>query len=912
MNRPIFRLAVLLALAPAAASASGVAHRVADLRTQPNGTWYVTSTGFGRAGGKALLGFDLPGFGSEPWVSNGTVSGTRLLRNIAPGSDDAAPRLLGEVAGGRSLFAASSIEAGNELWVTDGTTAGTELLHEIVPGVDGARIWRLGPLGDEQLLAVVHQADSLEIWRSDGTPEGTTLVRKLQNPVGMFEPIGMPPDSAELDGRLYFTAGDAATGLELWVSDGTDGGTYRVADLVPGTESSWPNRFVGDGERIGFTANLGAPSWDSAAWILDGSSPQPRRIQLPVPVQNSYVAGHVPGGLIVLSRTGATDVRLWFSDGSPDGAVELRDVVDSGLDLIHFVQVGSRVLFPEATAATGTEPWVTDGTPAGTVMLRDVVAGSESSWPSRGVAGHDGTYFCAEAEQALWKTDGTPAGTALVANPAAGCEYLQGSSALAGVTVLDICRWYYVPPHDEEERCETYRTNGAAAGTYRLLAPVERSASLPQSLTARAGGLVFAARRDVAGPPWDGLYGFASDGSAAGTVELTLAGGVPVDISGAIEALPDGSILLSDFDGTFGRLSRVDGSEIVPLASWEQESVGWLRASGALAYFSTWEPSAGLELWASDGTALGTDLVRDAEPGAEGSFPEWLTDVGGTLVFAATTTALGTELWTSDGTFGGTVAHDLAPGPESAWDGLWWPRPFRPELARVAVSDLTGFWVVDLAADERTLLRPTPEDELGVSDATTVGTGDATRLLYWAWEEGEGCVLRSSDGTPDDVEILPDVAPTGNPEDPVAFCGEQVVSAGAVVYFTSCAAATGCELWSTDGTPGGSALLADLEPGPASSAPRGLTVVGDRLYFAACRQATGCEPWISDFTAAGTHPLADIAPGPASSDPVSFTRSDPYVYFAADDGTGSELWAVPIELFYDGFQTGDTSRWFVP
>src|SRR5690606_15404362 len=74
MKRPIFRLAVLLALAPAAASASGVAHRVADLRTQPNGTWYVTSTGFGRARGKALLGFDLPGFGSEPWVSNGTVS----------------------------------------------------------------------------------------------------------------------------------------------------------------------------------------------------------------------------------------------------------------------------------------------------------------------------------------------------------------------------------------------------------------------------------------------------------------------------------------------------------------------------------------------------------------------------------------------------------------------------------------------------------------------------------------------------------------------------------------------------------------------------------------------------------------------------------------------------------------------
>ncbi|GMU66675.1 MAG: hypothetical protein AMXMBFR36_29490 [Acidobacteriota bacterium] len=899
----------VLAFAPSVAPASGVARRVADLRTQPNATWYVTSWEFGRAGGKALVGFDLPGFGSEPWVSDGTTAGTRLLRNVAPGSDDAAPRFLGDVAGGRALFAASSIESGNELWATDGTTAGTVLLREFVPGVDGARIWSLGALGEEQLLAVVRQAPSLEIWRSDGTAPGTALVRKLQYPIGMVEPIGIPPDSTELDGRLYFAAGDAATGLELWVSDGTDGGTYRVADLVPGSESSWPNRFVGGGERVGFTANAGAPSFASSAWILDDASPQPSPIQLPIPIQHSYVVGHVPGGLIVLSRSSPTDLRLWFSDGSPGGAVELRDLVDFGIDPRQFVQVGDRIVFSESTPATGTEPWVTDGTPAGTVMLRDIVAGSEGSWPTRGIEGHDGIYFCAEAEQALWKTDGTAAGTVLVANPAAGCEYLQGSSVLPGFTVFDICRWYYVPPHDEEERCETYRTNGSAAGTFRLMAPVERSASQPASLTTRPGGLVFAAYPDVTAPPWDGLFGFASDGSAPGTVELTLANGDPVPITGAIEALPDDSILVGDYDGIYGRLSRVDGVELVPLASWTDGPVGWLRASGDLAYFSTWEPIAGQELWASDGTSLGTGLMRDVEPGVEGSFPEWLTDVGGMLVFAATTTALGTELWTSDGSMAGTLPHDLAPGPASAWDGLWWPRPFRPELGRIVVSDLAGFWVVDLVADERTLLRPTTEDELGVSDATTVGSGDATRLLYWAWEPGEGCVLRSSDGTPGDIEILPDVAPTGDPEDPVAFCGDQVISAGATVYFASCAVATGCELWSTDGTPGGSSLFADLEPGPASSAPRGLTVIGDRLYFAACRQATGCEPWISDFTAAGTHPLADIAPGPASSDPSSFTRSDPYVYFSADDGTGSELWVVPIEIFYDGFQTGDLSRW---
>jgi hypothetical protein len=43
-----------------------------------------------------------------------------------------------------------------------------------------------------------------------------------------------------------------------------------------------------------------------------------------------------------------------------------------------------------------------------------------------------------------------------------------------------------------------------------------------------------------------------------------------------------------------------------------------------------------------------------------------------------------------------------------------------------------------------------------------------------------------------------------------------------------------------------------------------------------------------------------------------FVRLGDEVFFPADDGTGTELWALPLEIFYDGFQTGDTSRWSVP
>ena len=66
-------------------------------------------------------------------------------------------------------------------------------------------------------------------------------------------------------------------------------------------------------------------------------------------------------------------------------------------------------------------------------------------------------------------------------------------------------------------------------------------------------------------------------------------------------------------------------------------------------------------------------------------------------------------------------------------------------------------------------------------------------------------------------------------------------------------------------------------------------------------------------TAAGTHRLADIAPGATSSGISQLTASGPLVFFAAnDDRTGTELWAMPLEIFYDGFETGNVSRWDPP
>jgi ELWxxDGT repeat protein len=96
------------------------------------------------------------------------------------------------------------------------------------------------------------------------------------------------------------------------------------------------------------------------------------------------------------------------------------------------------------------------------------------------------------------------------------------------------------------------------------------------------------------------------------------------------------------------------------------------------------------------------------------------------------------------------------------------------------------------------------------------------------------------------------------------------------------------ELWRADGTPGGTRLVKDINPGRWSSSPHTLTDVNGTLFFAAQEQGGNLtQLWKTDGTAAGTVPLplAEVAPHGA----VAFKNR---LYFP---GTGksaqSALWA---------------------
>jgi ELWxxDGT repeat protein len=73
-----------------------------------------------------------------------------------------------------------------------------------------------------------------ELWRSDGTADGTFMLKDI-NPTGT---AGNPGSSnadyfIHVGGRTYFGADDGVHGYELWTTDGTAAGTVMVKDLNP-------------------------------------------------------------------------------------------------------------------------------------------------------------------------------------------------------------------------------------------------------------------------------------------------------------------------------------------------------------------------------------------------------------------------------------------------------------------------------------------------------------------------------------------------------------------------------------------------------------------------------------------------------------------------------------------------------
>lgn len=100
-------------------------------------------------------------------------------------------------------------------------------------------------------------------------------------------------------------------------------------------------------------------------------------------------------------------------------------------------------------------------------------------------------------------------------------------------------------------------------------------------------------------------------------------------------------------------------------------------------------------------------------------------------------------------------------------------------------------------------------------------------------------------------------------------------STTSLLFFSADDGSYGRELWSSDGTTAGTAIVADICPGVRGSSPSYLVAWGGRIFFQADDCSSGPELWVSDGTEDGTSLLAEIRPGSAGGFPSYFTPLEP-------------------------------------
>lgn len=160
-------------------------------------------------------------------------------------------------------------------------------------------------------------------------------------------------------------------------------------------------------------------------------------------------------------------------------------------------------------------------------------------------------------------------------------------------------------------------------------------------------------------------------------------------------------------------------------------------------------------------------------------------------------------------------------------------------------------------------------------------------MMFFAATDGvNGMELWKSDGTEAGTAMVKDIRP-GSSNSSIGY----LTHVNHVLYFVANNGTTGTELWKSDGTAAGTVLVKDIRTGSLGSNPSCLVNFNDFLYFAADDGVNGSELWKSDGTAAGTVLVKDINPLSAGSYPQSLANANGTLYFAADDGdNGTELW----------------------
>jgi ELWxxDGT repeat protein len=552
-------------------------------------------------------------YGYELWRSDGTPSGTTMVKDIRPGLGRSNPDKLTNV-NGTLFFSANDGATGYELWKSDGTPNGTVLVKDIHAGWNSSYAANLTNVNGLLFFIANDGSTGTELWRSDGNTVGTARVKDIRpgSESSTYSNLGL----VNVGGTVFFTANDGTHGFEVWKSNSTGTSAEMVANVIPDNNSAYPNSLIGFLGELYFQVD--SPILKDI-WKSDGTSAG-TQIAIPQTTGGSFLWHYenfeaIGGNYFFGADDGIHGREIWKSDGTTSGTELVKDINPGspGGTFEFWTPMGGlngELLLLANDGTHGYELWKSNGTEAGTVLLKDIRPGSASSYPAGFVSGHGKLYFPADNGihgVELWTTDGTSDGTSLFKDIRPGTAgSVAGPMAMVGDTLLLFA-------NDGTSGRELWKSDATSSGTVLVkdIRPGSNSSNPCCYGTEVNGVMYFVANNGIHGEEL-----WRSDGTAEGT------------------------ILVKD----------------IRPGSSSSNSQNLVNINGTL-FFAAHDGIHGRELWKSDGTAAGTVMVKNINPSTDNNqfiSPTHLVNINGTLYFSANDGIHGEELWTSDGTAEGT------------------------------------------------------------------------------------------------------------------------------------------------------------------------------------------------------------------------------------------------------------------
>ena len=273
------------------------------------------------------------------------------------------------------------------LWFSDGTLEGTRLVRTFgdVGGIPGFFPW-----GRHGVVVALGR----DVWRSDGTEAGT---------VPLIDPGSNLRVHGVADGAVFLTVDDGDEAPALLVLDVASGARrFDAEERLVTSAGTGLGAFRIFRNRLLFFGELpvdGPEGGGSGLWLTDGSILGTQLLGRLEPVRNfEWWPIAVNRGLAFVTAAGTeAGAELFVTNGTPEGTLMLGDAIPGieGSSPAALTPVDGVLALERTTLEAGRELWLTDGTVDGTRMV-EVEPGPVGSVPGHATPVADKVVFAAD------------------------------------------------------------------------------------------------------------------------------------------------------------------------------------------------------------------------------------------------------------------------------------------------------------------------------------------------------------------------------------------------------------------------------------------------------------------------------------------------------------------------------------